>query len=64
MLGCQLLHFDQKLGCHSLSHQFQMKVFGLQYTPAMHVAQKIVFISIHNTLSRYSLKEFFIYPRK
>lgn len=40
MLRCQLLRFDQKLACLSLSHQFQMKVFGLQHTPAMNVAHR------------------------
>lgn len=40
MLRCQLLCFDQKLACLTLSHQFPMKVFGLQHTPAMNVAQR------------------------
>lgn len=39
MLRCQLPRFDQTLACLSLSHQFPMKVFGLQHTPAMSVAR-------------------------
>lgn len=39
MLRCQLPRFDQTLACLSLSHQFPMKVFGLQHTPVTNVAR-------------------------
>lgn len=40
MLRCQLLRFDQKLACLSLSHQFPMKVLELQHTPATNAAKR------------------------
>lgn len=50
MLRCQLRRFDQKRACLSLSHQFPMKVFGLQHTPAMNVAQRAPsYPPVHNT---------------